>query len=136
VRICFCTGNDSETNEFGLPVRYNWAAEYRGRAMVIYGHTPVAATDWLIARLTRHGLCFCGNLTDTRYRKKSLSCERSSDLCSAGQAVSPGFGDGRVLTSQQVHDDLLDIDDVIGKRSSQLASTTTSQCEKGMRSLH
>ena len=23
-----------ETDEFGLPVRYNWAAEYRGRAMV------------------------------------------------------------------------------------------------------
>ena len=30
-----------ETDEFGLPVRYNWAAEYRGRAMVVYGHTPV-----------------------------------------------------------------------------------------------
>ena len=30
-----------ETDEFGLPVRYNWAAEYRGQAMVVYGHTPV-----------------------------------------------------------------------------------------------
>ncbi len=30
-----------ETDEFGLPVRYNWAAEYRGRASVVYGHTPV-----------------------------------------------------------------------------------------------
>src|SRR5205807_6235862 len=30
-----------ETDEFGLPIRYNWAAEYRGRAMVVYGHTPV-----------------------------------------------------------------------------------------------
>ena len=30
-----------ETDEFGLPVRYNWAAEYRGKAMVVYGHTPV-----------------------------------------------------------------------------------------------
>src|SRR5262249_39687438 len=28
-----------ETDEFGLPVRYNWAAEYRGAAMVVYGHT-------------------------------------------------------------------------------------------------
>src|SRR5262249_36063503 len=26
-----------ETDEFGLPVRYNWAGEYRGRAMVVYG---------------------------------------------------------------------------------------------------
>ena len=36
-----------ETDEFGLPVRYNWAAEYRGRAMVVYGHTPVPQPDWL-----------------------------------------------------------------------------------------
>lgn len=30
-----------ETDEFGLPVRYNWAADYRGKAMVVYGHTPI-----------------------------------------------------------------------------------------------
>jgi protein phosphatase len=30
-----------ETDEFGLPIRYNWAADYRGRAAVVYGHTPV-----------------------------------------------------------------------------------------------
>jgi len=36
-----------ETDEFGLPVRYNWAAEYRGSAMVVYGHTPVPEPEWL-----------------------------------------------------------------------------------------
>ncbi len=36
-----------ETDEFGLPVRVNWAAEYRGRAIVIYGHTPVPQPEWL-----------------------------------------------------------------------------------------
>ncbi|HEX6983931.1 MAG TPA: AAA family ATPase, partial [Planctomycetaceae bacterium] len=36
-----------ETDEFGLPVRFNWAAEYRGSAMVVYGHTPVPEPDWL-----------------------------------------------------------------------------------------
>ena len=30
-----------ETDEFGLPVRWNWAAECRGSAAVVYGHTPV-----------------------------------------------------------------------------------------------
>jgi len=30
-----------ETDDFGLPVRYNWAADYRGKALVVYGHTPV-----------------------------------------------------------------------------------------------
>jgi protein phosphatase len=36
-----------ETDEYGLPVRYNWAADYRGRASVVYGHTPVPYADWL-----------------------------------------------------------------------------------------
>ena len=36
-----------ETDEFGLPVRYNWAAEYRGQAIVVYGHTPVPEPEWL-----------------------------------------------------------------------------------------
>ena len=36
-----------ETDEFGLPVRYNWAADYRGSAKVVYGHTPVPEVEWL-----------------------------------------------------------------------------------------
>lgn len=36
-----------ETDEFGLPVRHDWATEYRGSAMVIYGHTPVPEAEWL-----------------------------------------------------------------------------------------
>src|SRR5439155_31392 len=36
-----------ETDEFGLPVRYPWAEEYRGRAAVVYGHTPIARAGWL-----------------------------------------------------------------------------------------
>jgi hypothetical protein len=30
-----------------LPVRYNWAEEYRGKAKVVYGHTPVPEAEWL-----------------------------------------------------------------------------------------
>ncbi|MDH6224292.1 polynucleotide kinase-phosphatase [Streptomyces sp. MJP52] len=36
-----------ETDEFGLPVRYPWAEDYRGRAAVVYGHTPVPTATWL-----------------------------------------------------------------------------------------
>lgn len=36
-----------ETDEYGLPVRYPWAQEYRGRAAVVYGHTPVPRPTWL-----------------------------------------------------------------------------------------
>ncbi len=51
-----------ETDELGLPVRYNWAAEYRGRAMVVYGHTPVPQGEQMFqqssCKLTRQeGIC-------------------------------------------------------------------------------
>ena len=36
-----------ETDEYGLPIRYNWAADYRGKALVVYGHTPVPEPEWL-----------------------------------------------------------------------------------------
>ena len=34
-----------ETDEFGLPVRHNWAQDYRGAATVVYGHTPVPSRN-------------------------------------------------------------------------------------------
>ena len=48
VRECVMYGETTgETDEFVLPVRYNWAAEYRGRATVVYGHTPIPQPEWL-----------------------------------------------------------------------------------------
>jgi protein phosphatase len=35
-----------EVDALGLPVRLDWARSYRGRAMVVYGHTPVVAPEW------------------------------------------------------------------------------------------
>jgi len=107
-----------ETDEFGLPVRYNWAAEYRGRAMVVYGHTPVPQPDWLNRTINIDtGCVFGGSLTALRYPEKELV----SVLARAtyAQPIRPLVASGEpgpALTSQQIHDDLLDIDDVIGKR--------------------
>ncbi|MCK7491744.1 MAG: AAA family ATPase [Comamonadaceae bacterium] len=53
-----------ETDEFGLPVRYNWAAEYRGSAAVVYGHTPVPEPEWLNRTVNIDtGCVFGGSLT-------------------------------------------------------------------------
>jgi len=53
-----------ETDEFGLPVRYNWAAEYRGQAIVVYGHTPVPEPEWLNGTICIDtGCVFGGKLT-------------------------------------------------------------------------
>jgi protein phosphatase len=107
-----------ETDEFGLPVRYNWAAEYRGRAMVVYGHTPVPQPDWLNRTINIDtGCVFGGNLTALRYPEKELVCVAAREMYAQPVRPLAAVADsGPSLTSQQVHDDLLDIDDVIGKR--------------------
>ncbi len=38
--FCLYGETTGETDEYGLPVRLNWADEYRGSAMVVYGHIP------------------------------------------------------------------------------------------------
>lgn len=63
-----------ETDEFGLPVRYPWATEYRGRATVLYGHTPVPVPEWVNNTLCLDtGCVFGGRLTALRYPSESSS---------------------------------------------------------------
>ena len=62
-----------ETDEFGVPVRHNWAADYRGSAMVVYGHTPVPEPEWLNRTVNIDtGCVFGGKLTALRYPEKEF----------------------------------------------------------------
>ena len=62
-----------ETDEYGLPVRADWAAEYRGRATVVYGHTPVVEADWLNGTINIDtGCVFGGSLTALRYPEPAM----------------------------------------------------------------
>lgn len=38
--FCLYGETTGETDEYGLPVRLDWTNEYRGHAMVVYGHIP------------------------------------------------------------------------------------------------
>ncbi|MET8013111.1 polynucleotide kinase-phosphatase [Streptomyces sp. NPDC005271] len=62
-----------ETDEFGLPVRYPWAEDYRGRAAVVYGHTPTPTASWLNNTLCLDtGCVFGGRMTALRWPEREL----------------------------------------------------------------
>ncbi|HEU5400167.1 MAG TPA: polynucleotide kinase-phosphatase [Terriglobales bacterium] len=105
-----------ETDEFGLPVRYNWAADYRGRAMVVYGHTPVAEPQWLNRTINIDtGCVFGGKLSALRYPEKELVSVAAQKTYY--EPAKPFLVAPETMVSQQhEYDDVLDIDDVIGKR--------------------
>ena len=105
-----------ETDEFGLPIRDNWAADYRGKAMVVYGHTPVPAAEWLNGTINIDtGCVFGGKLTALRYPEQELvSIPAASTYAAPIRPLTPAVD--TTLTAQQQHDDVLDIDDVLGKR--------------------
>jgi len=99
-----------ETDEFGLPVRVNWAAEYRGRASVVYGHTPVPAAEWLNRTINIDtGCVFGGRLTALRYPEKEfVSVAAKAVYCPPVRPVPACDALEISLTAQQQHDDLLD----------------------------
>jgi protein phosphatase len=107
-----------ETDEFGLPVRYNWAADYRGKSMVVYGHTPVTYPEWLNSTINIDtGCVFGGSLTALRYPELELVSEPAK--LTYWEPARPFLEDemrAPSLTAQQSLDDMLDIADVIGKR--------------------
>ncbi|WP_042375897.1 polynucleotide kinase-phosphatase [Streptacidiphilus melanogenes] len=62
-----------ETDEYGLPVRYPWAEEYRGQALVVYGHTPTPVASFLNNTICLDtGCVFGGKMTALRYPEREL----------------------------------------------------------------
>ncbi len=107
-----------ETDEFGLPIRYNWAAEYRGRAMVVYGHTPIPEPEWLNNTINIDtGCVFGGSLTALRYPERELvSVPARHTYAESAKPFLLADVQAPALTAQQAHDDVLDLEDVLGKR--------------------
>ena len=106
-----------ETDEYGLPVRFNWAAEYRGKALVVYGHTPVPDAEWFNNTICIDtGCVFGGKLTALRYPEKELVSvpAQRTYFEPVRPLVKPEST--ALLTTQQEHDDVLDLEDVLGKR--------------------
>jgi protein phosphatase len=105
-----------ETDEFGLPVRYPWAQDYRGRAMVVYGHTPVLEPEWVNGTICLDtGCVFGGRLTALRYPEREIVSVPARQVyfepvrplaAAAGAAAGPPAREAAELN----------ITDVLGKR--------------------
>lgn len=114
--FCLYGETTGETDEFGLPVRYNWAAEYRGKAAVVYGHTPVPEPEWLNNTVNIDtGAVFGGRLTALRYPEREfVSIAAAREYARPIRPIAAPAKTAR--TSQQELDDVLDLQDVTGKR--------------------
>lgn len=72
-QFCLYGETSGETDEYGLPVRHDWAADYRGDALVVYGHTPVVEARWVGRTICLDtGCAFGGTLTALRYPEQDL----------------------------------------------------------------
>jgi len=111
-----------ETDEYGLPVRYPWAEDYRGRAVVVYGHTPVPEPEWINNTICLDtGCVFGGKLTALRYPERELVSVPASRVYyeparplggRMGGAVAAGDATSGVSRGPAE----LSITDVLGKR--------------------
>lgn len=97
-----------ESDEYGLPVRLDWAAEYRGKAKVVYGHTPTAEVYQINNTFNIDtGCVFGGKLTAYRYPEGEIIHIPARQTYY--EPVKP-------LRAQEEYTDVLNIADVLEKR--------------------
>ena len=107
-----------ETDEFGLPVRYPWANDYRGKATVLYGHTPVLNLEWVNNTLCLDtGAVFGGRLSALRYPEREPVSVPAEQVWY--EPVRPLAATTFAAASGVVRRDpgVLDLDDVLGRRT-------------------
>jgi protein phosphatase len=114
--FCLYGETTGETDEYGLPVRFPWAQEYRGLALVLYGHTPVPEPEWINNTLCLDtGCVFGGRLTALRYPERELVSVPAGALYYAPAKPFPATA-GAASSAPRREPTVLDIGDVLGTR--------------------
>lgn len=115
--FCLYGETTGEIDEFGLPVRLNWAKDYRGNAKVVYGHTPVPEAEWFNKTIDIDtGCVFGGKLTALKYPEEVLVSVKAKKVYAEPSRPINFGAQSTTLSAQQEYDDLLNIADVTGKR--------------------
>ena len=125
-----------ETDELGLPVRLDWAREYRGDAAVVYGHTPVTEPEWVNRTINIDtGCVFGGRLTALRWPERELVSVPADRTYY--EPTRPRAAPDEAAASGERPAFLLDIEDVAGKRiiETRLARTVTVREENAAAAL-
>ncbi len=109
--FCMYGETTGEVDEFGLPVRYPWARDYRGNTLIVYGHTPVPEAEWINNTINIDtGCVFGGKLTALRYPEREIvSVPAVQQYCDPIRPLS-------TAVDSKAGDMHLDIEDVRGKR--------------------
>jgi protein phosphatase len=115
--FCIYGETTGEIDEVGLPVRLDWAGGYRGDTKIVYGHTPVIEAVWV-----NHTLCldtgavFGGKLTALRYPELELVSIPAARVYQEPARPMPAVSASDAAGTSQDPHDLLDLEDVSGKR--------------------
>ena len=106
-----------ETDEYGLPVRLPWAEDYRGSAMVLYGHVPTLEAEWVNGTMCLDtGCVFGGKLSALRYPEKEVVDVPAEKVWYEPVAPLGRGSRGPAATPVTRDPALLRIDDVLGKQ--------------------
>ena len=104
-----------ESDAFGLPVRLDWAANYRGRTAIVYGHTPTLEAEWVNETICIDtGCVFGGSLTALRWPERELVGVPALETYAIPARPLQPVAEDRAAQAEA--DDMLDAADVIGRR--------------------
>jgi len=71
--LCLYGETNGQTDDQGLPIRLDWAANYHGAATVVYGHTPIETPQWRNNTVNIDtGAVLGGPLTALRYPEREF----------------------------------------------------------------
>ncbi len=129
---------DGESDEYGLPVRYQWADDYRGAAAVVYGHTPVQAAHWVNNTICLDtGAVFGGELTALRWPERELVSVPAAAVYYEPARPLAAETDADALANSERPPLSLDLRDVAGKLivETSLAGRLTIEAEQSSAAL-